>query len=325
MFIGSAEDFAFVMPTKNRPRYVGRALENLKRQGYTGLLLVVDASDDVHHEATASALEAYGSMQIRHYRPCERGNNWIETAEACETIASRLVLWHHDDDFYFLDAVQRAATALADRPDAMCAQGREAFLTLRRDGERVGIKLDISPRFSYLAATAPERLRQAFANYCHLFFAVTRREVFISTARAVAASLKQAWFDQYAWSLIVAGRGAALLTDDLYAFRERHATNHSSLLGPYDRWPLIAASPDFSSTFADFKTCLQRNVAESEGELATVIDQGLAHIIARQYAANSAPDAVDRSLVEACRKPGTPEHARVAAIVQALGQHPETI
>jgi hypothetical protein len=267
-------------------------------------------------------------MHIEHFRPRLVGSNWLETAEGCDRIQSKYIQWHHDDDFYFLDAVEKAIQALQADASAASAQGREAFLTARRSGDDIGVRLTLSPRFPCLASTSLDRLREVLKAYSHLFFAVIRREIFIDSCRRTARYLHQGWFDQYAFSAAVAVRGRALLSDDLMGIRQRHTSNHSNLLRTYEKWPLIAANPRFSELFGAFKACLLDSLAISgsyDEEAARVIDEGLGWLIARQYDAGQPPDTVDRSLVEKCYKSGTPEHTRIASIVQALGRYPETV
>jgi glycosyltransferase domain-containing protein len=321
--------FSIVISTKDRPAYVRRSVDFLKAQGFRGGLLVVDASAEGPFRATADYLAGVGDMHIRHFAPQIVGNNWIETVEGCGSIQSKYIFWHHDDDFYFLDAIERSLQALSAEDSAACAQGREVFLTARRSGDNIGIRLTLSPRFGYAGARPLDRLREILKAYCHLPFAVMRRETFIDACRWTARYLKQGWFDQYACSALLAVQGSVLLSDDLYGVRQRHAANHSNLLADDSKWPLIAANPRFSELFAAFKSCLVDALARSghgnRGEAERAIDEGLTFLIARQYDAGQPPDDVDRGLIEKCYKPGTPENARVASIVQALARHPETV
>ncbi len=321
--------FSFVMSTKDRPVFIRRSVDFLRGQGFRGGLLVVDASAAGPYRETADYLAGIGEMRIQHFAPKITGNNWVETAEGCGSIRSRYILWHHDDDFYFLDTVEQSIQALESNAEAACAQGREAFLTARRSGNDIGIRLNLSPRFACPGTRPLDRLRELLRAYSHLFFAVMRRETFIDACRQTTRYLEQGWFDQYAFSAIVAGLGQVLLSDSLIGIRQRHATNHSNLLTDYNKWPLIAANPQFSELFAAFKSCLVDALAQrghdDSREAERAIDEGLVALIARQYDAGQPPDAVDRGLVEKCYKAGTPEHARIASIVQALGRYPETV
>lgn len=329
MLYNDPDLFSIVISTKDRPAFLRRAIDFLREQGFRGSLLVVDASADGLFRATAEYLAGIGEMRIRHFRPKPVGDTWIETVEGCSLIGSKYIFWHHDDDFYFLDAIANAIQALQVDENAVCAQGREAFLTARRSGNDIGIKLTLSPRFAYSGTRPLDRLRDALNAYCHLAFAVVRREAFIDACHQTTQYLKQGWFDQYACSVILAVQGRAVLFDQLYGIRQRHATNHSNLLADYNKWPLIAANPRFSELFAAFKACLVDALAkrgnEDPAEAEKAVDEGLTSLIARQYDAGQPPDAVDRGLIEKCYKTGTPEHARIAEIVQVLGRYPETV
>jgi glycosyltransferase domain-containing protein len=324
MRVNDPKTFAFVMSTRNRPAYVRRTVDFLQRQSFSGRLLVVDASDETPAAANRQFLAGVGNMQIQYFAK-RVGNNWIETADGCDTLDSRFMLWHHDDDFYFIDTIENALEALERDRDAACAQGREIFLGVNAKGTRVDVNVGLSPRFAYLGASPTDRLQQTFGSYCHLFFSVIRREIFVEACRLTAQHLSQGWFDQYAWGLIVAARGRVLLSDQFSAARQKHQTNHSRLISAYDHWPLIVASPDFSRIFSDFKSCLVRAVGEEDsGRLREIIDHGLVSLIGRVHGIGHQPDAVDSNLIKSCVTRGTPEEARVASIVEAVMRHPGT-
>jgi len=324
MLVNDPTKFAFVMSTRNRPAHVRRTVDFLQRQSFSGRLLVVDASDDELAVANRQFLAGVDNMQIQHFAK-RVGNNWIETAEGCDTLDSSFMLWHHDDDFYFLDAVENALKALERDPGAACAQGREVFLGADHNESRIDVRVGLSPRFAYLGASPTDRLQQAFRSYCHLFFSVIRREVFVEACRLTTQYLSQGWFDQYAWSLIVAARGHVLLSDQFSAVRQKHQTNHSRLINAYDHWPLLVANPDFSRIFGDFKSCLAHALGDGDGSQSReLVDKGLVSLIGRVHGVGHEPDAVDRNLFNSCATRGTPEETRLASIVETLMRHPET-
>lgn len=253
MLINDPKKFAIVCSTKNRPAFVRRMIASLEAQAFKGLLLIVDASDSI-------IVYTSKNFEIRcceHLAPV-RGNNWLETAEGMVLLESECVLWHHDDDIYFLPAVERAATRLIASPNAVCSQGRELFMhAFKRADGSIYLGMGSPGRFDYTEPEPLDRLKSAFTKYCHLFFAVTRREPFIETCRRVAGYFPTAGiFDQYAWSLSLLRHGTALLHDDLYALRQKHLSNHSRLIEPLNNWPLLLANPNFSDYVMAFGECL---------------------------------------------------------------------
>lgn len=287
MLINDPKKFAIVCSTKNRPAFVRRMIASLEAQAFKGVLLIVDASEDDTPAENALTYPEVG-FEIRIHPPLIRGNNWLETAEGCNTLESEFVLWHHDDDFYFLPALERAVRMLDATPEAVCAQGRELFIhALTRPDKDIYLGLGPSPRVAYLAPDPLERLRSALAQYCHLFFAVTRRQPFIETCRRVASYFPKAGiFDQYAWTCAILKYGTALLHNDLYALRQKHLHNHSRLIASLENWPLLIANPRFSDTVGDFWGCLEAAYRPQEWKaFKQIVDTGVVNLVSRALGA----------------------------------------
>lgn len=311
--------FTFVMPTKDRPDHVGRALGFLAAQGFAGRVLCVDASNEAGFARTASEVAKYPSIAIAHYRPRAAGNAWREIVEALGTIDSAYVQLHHDDDFYFLDEIERAIGILDGASDVATAQGR--FVYIERDETSGEFSLSNHDRFQYLAASPIERMVACMDRFAHLSFAVTRRADFASILAHVHPRLEQGWFDQYAISILLAARGRAVVTDTLHGVRQRHDfQHHKNFLGPnaFKHWPMILASPDFSSVYAAFKNCLIDGAGIDDSGLAEKIDMGLVALVTRAAGILPEREAEDIALFERANRPGTAEHDKLKRVVAAI-------
>lgn len=311
--------FAFVMPTKDRPDHVGRALGFLAAQGFVGHVLCVDASSEAGFARTGSEIAKYPSMTITHDRPRALGNAWREIVEALGTIDSTYVQLHHDDDFYFLDEIERAIGILETDAGIATAQGRFIYI----EGDEAGDEFSLSnhDRFQYLAASPSERMVACMDRFAHLSFAVTRRSDFASILAHVHPSLEQGWFDQYAISILLAARGRAVVSDALYGVRQRHdLQHHKNFLGPnaYKHWPMILASPDFSAVYLAFKNCLIDGADLDDSGLAEKVDIGLAALVTRAAGILPEREAEDIALFERANRPGTAEHDKLKRVVAAI-------
>ncbi len=313
--------FSFVMPTKDRPDHVGRALGFLAAQGFTGHVLCVDASDDANFAATRSEIAKRPSIAVTHYRPRTMGNAWREIVEALGTISSLYTQLHHDDDFYFLTEIDAAIDILEQQENVATAQGR--FVYVEANGEGGGFSLANHDRFQYRAATPLARLEACMERFCHLAFAVTRRDDFICVLAHVHLRLDQGWFDQFAISILLAARGQAVVSDALYGVRQIHASqHHRNFLGPnaYKHWPMILASPDFSSVFAAFKTCLIEGSGINAKVLGDTIDRGLVALVTRAAGILPEREPEDIALFERANRPGTAEHDKLKRVIAAIRQ-----
>lgn len=289
MLINDPKKFAIVCSTKNRPAFVRRTFMSLQEQGFKGTLVLVDASDPDPARENREAVRA-AQFDAVYFEPGKKGNNWHETVEGMETLESECVLWHHDDDFYFLPAVERALASVLATPEAVSAQGRELFLHAfdrpaapDHPDNDIYLGLTPNPRVAYLGNTALERLQAALARYCLLTFAVTRREPFIETSRRVAEYFpKEGIFDPYAWTCSILEYGTALLHDDLYALRQKHLRNYSRALGALENWPFLIVNPLFSKYVGDFGACLAEAFFPSDKAVFwQIVYHGVVHLVSR--------------------------------------------
>lgn len=313
-----------VMPTKDRPEFVARALGFLARQGFRGRVLCVDASSEDGFAQTAAAIATVPAVSVIHHRPNAPGNAWREIVEALDGATSRYVQLHHDDDFYFVDEIDRAIAVLDTRTDVVSAQGRFLFVEQNADG--AGFSLSTHDRFAYREHAAVERAFACMARFGHLLFAVMRRDDFVGVLAHVYPRLEQGWFDQYAISILIAARGKAEVSDGLFGVRQLHATqHHRQFRGPlaYKHWPMIVAAPDFSATYAVFKDCLLEGIgldATAEA-VAQGIDEGFVSLVERAAGRLPEREPEDVSVFERANRAGTEEHDRLKSVVAAVRSH----
>ncbi len=326
------DQFAFIMPTRNRSNFVRRALGFLQAQSYGGRIVLVDASDEDGLAATGAVIGDFPGLDTVHFRPARLGHAWSEIAEALEDCARPFVQLHHDDDFYFMGEVETAVGRLQADPGAASAEGRFVFIEALGSGHAEGFQLAAHDRFAYSQATPGARALGCLNRYCHLSFGVVRRETLAFAMTKVAKHLAQGWFDQFALSALIAAQGGALLGDGLYGIRQIHAGQHHKQLqsaDAYRHWPLIVAAPDFSATYADFKACLLDGLGELEpagdrAALAGEIDQALIALVHRAAGQGPERDTVDAALLQRCNQAGSPEHQRITQAIAAIRQHPDT-
>lgn len=322
------DSFSLIMPTKDRPAFLARSFEFLAAQGFTGQILCVDASEMQNFTANKKVIAAHPSVTVIHHKPTKPGDAWREIDEAMERISSTYVQLHHDDDFYFTDRWDDAIVVLESNADVATAEGR--FAVVEREATGTGFSLATHDRYSYTDDFSLARVRDCMARYCHLAFAVTRREYFHAAVRKVHQYLEQGWFDQYALTLLLAACGKAVALDDLYGVRQFHAEqHHKGFEGAkaYKHWPLILAAPDFSATYRDFRRCLLDGLGGDAGDAQTaglILDQGLVTLVERSAGIMPEREPGDIAVFERCNIQGTLEYERVAEVISTIRRHPGT-
>ena len=245
-----------------------------------------------------------------------------------ERLSSTYVQLHHDDDFYFTDRWDDAIALLDDNADVATAEGR--FVVVERAAAGTGFSLATHDRYSYRDDFSLARVRDCMARYCHLAFAVTRRDYFHFAVQKVHQYLDQGWFDQYALTLLLAARGKAVAMDELYGIRQFHTEqHHKGFEGAkaYKHWPLILAAPDFSATYRDFRRCLLDGLGEDSADVQTaglILDQGLVALVERSAGVMPEREPGDVAVFERCNVQGTPEYERIAGAIASIRRHPGT-
>lgn len=318
--------FTLVMPTKDRPLFLKRTFEHLTSQGFEGQVLCVDASGPENFTADKQVIAEHFSITVIHHKPSQPGDAWREIDEGLERVSSKYVQLYHDDDFYFTDRWNDAIAVLEARADVVTAEGR--FIIVEQDDAGGGFSLSTHDRYNYNDDFSLARVRDCMARYCHLAFAVTRREDFHFAVKKVHQHLDQGWFDQYALTLLLAARGKAAVQDELYGIRQFHAAQHHkgfSGTKAYKHWPLILAAPDFSATYRDFRRCLLEGLGDDVIEEETaglLLDQGLVSLVERSAGVMPEREPGDVAVFERCNTQGTPEYERVTSAIAEIRNHP---
>ena len=317
--------FTILIPTKDRPAFLKRALGFLYSQGFLGQILVIDGSNDdisfdnqqiVNNQATLNTIYIHTNL----------GNAWTEMYQGLKGITSKYSLLYHDDDFFFLDEIDRCIDFLENNDDYVSAKGRFVFINQSQNKE---IELVSQQMFSYTNATNEHRLMDIFNRYCHLFFSVTPREVFLQIADQIPKYLDYGWFDQFAHSLLIGVHGKSYTSDGLFCIRQCHPEQtHRRMIQntPHLYFPQILASPDFSNIYQNFRKCLIRGcrdyVSVDDEKLGHILDQGLLLLLKRGFVGKAPPEQQDLDVIKRLKEPNSIEQQKVGQVLSYLMRAP---
>lgn len=314
--------FTIVIPTKNRPTFLARSFDFLESQGFTGQVLIADGSDDTSGNENQRITNDSRIFRTVYIHSGDLGHTLKESYEGLKEIKSKYILYCHDDDFYFLDEIDRCLGFLEHNEDYVSAKG--CFIWLSRFPNKKN-KLSSQKMFSYSDPIGESRLMSMFRRYCHLHFAVMRRDAFLYVAKQVPKYLGLGWFDQFAHTLIVGVLGKSHTFEGLYCIRQDHQGQHHRHMiktSPYSHFPMILASPDFSKIYQDFRRCLitscRNFVSVNDEELGKILDQGLLLLIKRGFVTTIPPEKWDLEVMKRLQKTDSAEQRKIHQVFPYL-------
>ena len=322
--------FTIVMPIKDRPEFLRRSLDFLTTQGFSGQMVIADGSSDDMSLENKQIVDSQKEIKIIYvYTAGISGNMgwWIEIYQALKDIEFKYSLLYPDDDFFFLDEIDHCLNFLENNQDFVSARGRFVW------GERQHKELSESnqiqflqmPMYSFTEPIVERRIVDMFNRYCHGFFDIVRRNVFLNALDQILKYFSVAsWFDQFACTLICGIHGKIYTSPGLYCIRQTHPgqAQHKAVDKPYQHWPMLLASPDFSNICQSFRQCLINNCQEfvsvSEEELISIIDHGLIALIRRGFGIRPPVEKRDEEILIQFKDFNSISHRRMRQVIHFL-------
>lgn len=171
---------------------------------------------------------------------------------AADRIQTKYCLFHPDDDFMFMDVIDKSIKILEDRPDIEVSQGKAM-----RYVEGVN-PLGFSPyqMLSIMDASPLDRLANLSSSYNHQMYLVQRTKSFIDKMTAGQKFSNDVMFWQYYDSAYSVIKGKSNVFDNLGFIRRIH--NDGWGMGHVKTkdktvFPYLITQPDFSEKFSTFQ------------------------------------------------------------------------
>ena len=168
---------SIVLPTKNRPDFVRRALQYYSKMRFQGPIYIADSSDAEHAEQMQRVLESSASqLKIVH---CAYPSDGIAVShyKAAQAIGTKYVANTTDAAFLVSSALERCVAFLEHHPDYVAAHGRVVTLSLCFPGA-YGAVNGVRPLLhrSIEGETASARLMDHLSHYSEILYSVYRTE-----------------------------------------------------------------------------------------------------------------------------------------------------
>ena len=323
--------FTIVMPIKDRPEFLRRSLDFLTSQGFEGQVVIPDGSNKTSSAKNKQIVDSQKKIKIVYVYTADISGNmgwWREMYEALKDLEFKYSLLYPDDDFFFLDEIDHCLDFLENNEDFVSARGRFAWVQRqhKKPSESNQVQFANMPMYSFTGPVTEHRIVHMFNAYCHGFFDIVRRHVFLNALDQILKYFsRSAWFDQFACTIICGIHGKIYTSSKLYCIRQSHSGQSQKSGGtsePYLHWPMLLASPDFSEICHSFRQCLINSCREctsvSEEELTSIIDHGLVALIRRGFGVRPPVETQDRDLLIRLKDSNSIDHRRMRQAIHFL-------
>lgn len=211
-----------VIPSRNRAKYLYRALEYLLERGFTGRVMVADSSDNGNEWLgdLSKRFQNRIDLYCHSYPPDMPVLDKVRAGIAL--VDSPYVALSADDDFVVPSALNAGVSLLAEQPTCSATHGHAVTFTLR-NGEVRGKIDDVLnyPQRSIEGDSASIRLLDHLADYTTTWYSVRRTTDLVADWDAVVTvSIRDLYLVELFLSSLCVIRGQVVKMRRLYMARQ---------------------------------------------------------------------------------------------------------
>jgi glycosyltransferase domain-containing protein len=332
MLIEDDNIFSLVIPTYQGTPFLRRCLDHLMSVRYLGHVVLADDSAGEHREFVESCASRYPELWI-DFHPYEHGTRFLDKlCQSLDRIRARFVMLCGQDDFVLPGAVERVTRALDADAGLSCARGRVArFYIHGKESEganKVAVDFTRHPMRAYREASAVDRVLAHIRAYSSTLYSIHRRPQLMESFRRTEAATKNVIFMQYLSSCITAAQGRIECVDALFLARQAHAASWAAQLQhDSEHWPMLVASPNFSTYYLEFRSALLellRGEPDADDRLGQRIDEAFVDLAKHGLCRLGVEDPEHEAFHARLTTEGTEEQHAMDSIVRFALRYPET-
>jgi glycosyltransferase domain-containing protein len=256
-----------VVPTRNRPQFLERALRYYQELKFQYPIIVADSSDGDHPSHIKHIISALGTSLSIEHRRYQTGTDLAglvnKLFDALQDVTTPYAAIGADDDFFVPSTLSRAAQFLQEHPDYAIAHGEAVVFALKTP--TVYGQIQSAGPYNQCTvnhSTGAQRLIDHFTHISATMYSVHRteqlRENFHKTV--ASASGKEIFIEMLPLGLSLV-QGKAKKLDSLYMVRQVHSAKEYNALPDALDW---IASPDWASVYQRFRDCLAGELAQQD-------------------------------------------------------------
>jgi glycosyltransferase domain-containing protein len=228
--------YTLIVTTYNRAGYLSRLLDYLEREAADFPVLVLDSSADPARVANAERI-GRSPLAVRHATYPPELHPYLKVREGVQLVATRYCSICADDDMVLLEALRTCVGVLENRSDVCAAHGLYFNFS---EADFFDLSQIMYRGASLLARDPVTRLRELFANYEAVFYAVYRTPVLQTVFRRVG-ELHTVFGRELVPAALTAVLGKVIRIGEFY-----YGRNTGDSLS-YDNWhpyQFLAGSPE---------------------------------------------------------------------------------
>ena len=225
---GRLEQLTLLVPSKDRPDFLGRLLRYYHRAGFPGCIQIADAScGEEARRAQVIVRTMSGHLNVRYanYPKLRHDECWKRINES---IATPYVAFLGDDDFLIPSGLEQCLAFLETHPDYHAAHGAAGLFQLKVPGP-YGEVAWVEPYGGLRPLeqdTAAGRLRELFHRYSVPLFCVHRAPVWQAIWQHSRADLEWEISTELMPGALSAVQGKIKRLPGLYLMRQVHPQKH---------------------------------------------------------------------------------------------------
>lgn len=167
---GTLRDLSLVIPTYNRPEFLGRLLAYYRGKQSLANVLILDSSESDIRVRNARVTADCGA-RFRHAVFPSTEPVASKLAQGLALVDTPFCALCADDDLVFIEGLKRALTYLKGHPDCVCTDG--IYLNFFRSGRDIRLKIEYASR-GIDAEHPGARVFRLYQRYESLFYGVFR-------------------------------------------------------------------------------------------------------------------------------------------------------
>ena len=254
---------SLVIPTYNRPHFLGRLLRYYQELNFPHAIVVADSSDSDHLSKNRRGVDSLGTNLNIEYRSYETDIEFAEKlSDSLQYVSTPYIALSADDDFFIPSTLSRGVQFLQGHPDYALAHGDAA--TFRLKSSIVYGQIKQVHRYNQRTidhASGAQRLLDHFTHYSTTWYSVQRTEQLCENYRKTVEFGIDPYFTELLPSGLALIQGKAKKLDGLYMVRQSNSTKEYAVPSYFD-W---VASPAWPSKYERFRDRLGEALARQDG------------------------------------------------------------
>jgi len=288
---------SLIIPTYNRPHFLGRVLHYYRELNFRYTIVVADASSAPACEVNQKIVASVSDVLSTHYKLYPPDINvFLKIAQALDMVDSKYAVLCADDDFIVPSAMEQCIRFLEANPDYSIAHGHAALIVSQSSAQsdsHHGLRSH-TYRQRTIAFDDPQfRLQNHLMDYTATFFSVHRRSDLTRNMQLASDNTIDYRFGELLPSCLSLIQGKAKCLDILYMVRQSipDSTARKAI-----SWLALLTSDDFSQRLAQFCNCLAEELAGVTGMPILEARDAVSHAFAPYLARERKSIAPERSL-----------------------------